>query len=272
MDPDACMRENRRQWEIWTPLKAASSSYALDDFRAGGLRLRAQERAEVGEVAGRTLLHLQCNIGLPTLSWARLGAQVTGVDFAAEAVAISRDLAADVAPSARFVEANVYDLPDVLDGTFDIVHTAHGVLGWLPDLRRWAEVVAHFVTPGGFFHLWEAHPAAWTFDNTTTEPRLRPHHPYFGQNEPLWFEYRSRHAVPDADVESVECSWGHTLADIVCALTGVGLRIDYLHEWPFADWRMLPFLHEGEDGWWHLPPELPSFPLSFSLRASKPAG
>jgi len=264
------MRENRRQWELWTPVKAASPMYALDDFRTGGLRLREQERAEVGEVAGRTLLHLQCNIGLPTLSWGRLGAQVTGVDFAAEAIAIARDLATDVAPSARFVEANVYDLPDRLDGTFDVVHTSHGVLGWLPDLRRWAEIAAHFVAPGGFLHLWEAHPAAWTFDNTVKEHVLRPAYAYFGQTEPLWFEYRSRQAAPTADLVSVECSWGHTLADIVCALADAGLRVDYLHEWPFADWQMLPFLCEGTDGWWHLPADVPSFPLSFSLRATKP--
>jgi len=197
-------------------------------------------------VAGRTLPHRQCNIGVPTLSWGRLGARVTGVDFAAQAIAIARDLATDVAPSARFVEADVYDLPDRLDGVFHIGHTSHGVPGWLPDLRRWAEIAAHFVAPGGFLHLWEAHPAAWTSNNAVEEHVLRSAYAYFGQTAPLWFEYRSRQAAPAAELRSVECSWEHTFGD-------AGLRIDPLHEWPFADRRMLPFLREGADGRWHLP-------------------
>ncbi|GAA0463737.1 class I SAM-dependent methyltransferase [Streptomyces olivaceiscleroticus] len=269
-DPQAYVLGNRELWECWTPLKAASAQYDLDGFRSGGSRMRALERAEVGPVRGRSLLHLQCHVGVDTLSWARLGARVTGVDFSSEGVATARSLAADIDPTAVFVEADVLDLPAHLDGTYDIVYTSHGVLGWLPDLTRWAEVVAHFTAPGGFVYVFESHPAAWMLDNRDQEPRLRLRYSYFGEAEPLSFEYRSPIAVPDQQVPGVEYAWGHSLGDVVSALAAAGMRIEFLHEWPFVAWRLLPFMEEDADGWWRLPEGLPAMPLSFSLRASKP--
>ncbi|GHE02823.1 class I SAM-dependent methyltransferase [Streptomyces alanosinicus] len=269
-DPQAYLRNNRELWERWTPLKAASAQYDLEGFRSGGSRMRALERTEVGEVRGRSLLHLQCHVGVDTLSWARLGARVTGVDFSAEGVAAARSLAADIDPSAIFVEADVLTLPDHLDGVFDIVYTSHGVLGWLPDLCRWAEVVAHFTAPGGFVYVFEGHPAGWMLDNQVQAPELRPRYSYFGEPEPLAYEYRSPIAVPDQQVPGVEYVWGHSLGDVVSALAAAGMRMDFLHEWPFAAWRLLPFMTQDADGWWRLPDGLPDMPLSFSLRASKP--
>ncbi|MEU1677133.1 class I SAM-dependent methyltransferase [Streptomyces roseifaciens] len=271
MDPEAYMAENRRQWEAWTPLKAASAFYGLDDFRRGGMRIRRLEVEEVGDVSGLSLLHLQSHVGLDTLSWARLGARVTGVDFSAEGTATARSLARDVAPSARFLCANVYDLPRHLDETFDLVYTSHGVLGWLPDLRRWAAVVARFTAPGGRFYLFESHPTAWLFDNRTDSRELAVRYPYFGSGEPLRWRYRSPLAVPEAEADGWEFSWGHALGDIVNALLEAGLVIEFLHEWPFVAWPMFPFLEERDDGWWHLPAGVPAVPLSFSLLARKPA-
>lgn len=270
-DPERYLTDNHRLWQQWTPLKAASAHYDLDGFRAGGNRMRQLEQDEVGPVEGRTLLHLQSHVGLDTLSWARLGACVTGVDFSSSAVEIATSLAADVAPDARFVESDVLRLPEVLTGTWDIVYTSNGVLGWLPDLRGWARVVAHFLAPGGFLYLFEGHPAAWMLDNTLLEPELRLRYSYFGEPEPLSFEYHSPTSVPEARIPDVEYVWGHTLGDLVTALAEAGLRVEFLHEWPFVGWRMLPFMEEGRDGWWRLPDTLPALPLSFSLRAAKPA-
>lgn len=270
-DPDAYMQANQRQWNVWAPLKAKSAFHDLDGFRRGGVRIPALEREEVGDVSGKSLLHLQSHLGIDTLSWARLGCEVTGVDFSSEAVTIARSLAAELRLPAMFIEANVYELPTVLDRTFDVVYTSRGVLGWLPDLRRWAEVAAHFVAPGGIFYLFEVHPITWIFDNEVTEPGLRPRYPYFDQAEPLRFEYHSPCAMPDASVTSIEHVWGHGLGDIVSSLVDAGLRIEFLHEWPFGFWPLLPFMEHGEDGWWRLPADLPSVPLSFSLRAAKPA-
>lgn len=268
-DPRRYLERNLELWESWTPLKAASAQYDLEGFRTSGCRINALERAEVGDVHGRSLLHLQCHVGLDTLSWARLGARVTGVDFSAAGIATARSLAADIDPSARFVEADVLALPDHLDGTFDIVYTSHGVLGWLPDLRRWAEVVAEFLAPDGFVYVFESHPAAWMLDNKEARPRLRLKYSYFGEPEPLAFEYESPHTVPGTRITGFEYGWGHSLGDIITALAEAGLRIDFLHEWPFVRWQMLPSMEPGEDGWWHLPEGLPTMPLSFSLRASR---
>lgn len=271
-DPGRYIADNHRLWQQWTPLKAASDDYDLDGFRKGGNRMRPLERDEVGSVDGRSLLHLQCHVGLDTLSWARLGARVTGVDFSSRAVEIATGLAADVAPDARFVEADVLTLPDVLTGSYDIVYTSNGVLGWLPDLRTWARVVAHFLAPGGFLYLFEFHPSAWMLDTSVQDPELRLRYSYFGEPAPLSFEYRSPTSVPEARIPDVEYVWGHTMGDLITALADAGLRVDFLHERPFVGWRLLPFMERDPDGWWRLPGTLPAMPLSFSLRASKPAG
>jgi SAM-dependent methyltransferase len=132
-------------------------------------------REELGDVAGKDLLHLQCHFGLDTLGWARLGAWVTGADFSERAIAQARALAAETGLDATFIVSDVADLPAALEGDFDLVFTSFGVLGWLPDVPRWADVVAHFVRPGGRFYIAEAHPFAQVFDDgqAATEPRLR---------------------------------------------------------------------------------------------------
>ena len=135
----------------------------------------------VGDVTGKSLLHLQCHFGIDTLSWARLGARVTGADISPSAVELARSLAVELGfPEARFVESNLYDLPSALDGEFDVVYTSRGVLGWLPDIRAWARVVARYVAPGGLFFITEAHPVMNVFENEGVAPgELRLTYPYW---------------------------------------------------------------------------------------------
>ena len=175
-DHAAAYEANRRLWEAWTEVHAAGDFYDLEGFRAGGVRLRNEEIAAVGDVRGKTLLHLQCHFGIDTLSWARLGARVTGADFSPAAIRLAREIAADIGiEDARFVESNLYDLPANLDGEFDVVYTSRGVLGWLPDIRAWAGVVAHFLAPGGTFFITEAHPVLQVFETDGVAPgELRP--------------------------------------------------------------------------------------------------
>src|SRR3954470_3000913 len=144
------LSDNQALWDAWTRIHVPSAFYDVASFRDGTRPIRLADYVidEVGPVTGRSLLHLQCHFGLDTLSWANLGATVTGLDFSAEAIAAARDLAAEVGIEATFVESNIYDAPGVLDGQFDVVYTSNGVLGWLPDIRAWATVVAHFVRPG----------------------------------------------------------------------------------------------------------------------------
>jgi SAM-dependent methyltransferase len=273
---DDALRANRDLWDAWTKINAASAFYDVASFRSGerGIRLADYERQEIGPVEGRTLLHLQCHFGLDTLSWARLGAVATGADFSEEGIATARSLAAELGIPATFVVANLYELPGVLEGQFDIVYTSRGVLGWLPDIAGWARVAAHFVKPGGTFYITEIHPVANVFENEGVEPgELRLDYPYWSHSAPLRFEVRGSYADPDAPTDGlVEHGWDHSLGEIVSALVDAGLRLEFLHELDFVEWPM-DFLVEGEDGRWRLPPGTKGeLPLFFSLRATKPAG
>lgn len=272
---DVAFSANLSLWNAWTAVHASGEFYDLESFKVGGVRIRPYEIELIGSVEGRSLLHLQCHFGIDTLSWARLGARVTGADFSPAAIELARSLAVETGfPDARFVESNLYDLPDVLEGEFDVVYTSRGVLGWLPDIRAWARVVAHFLAPGGTFFLTEIHPVVQAFENEGVAPgELRLTYPYWEHAEPLTFEVKGSYADPTADVGvQVEHGWDHGLGEIVTALIDAGLRIETLIEHPFLDWKV-DFLVEDPDGddKWRLPPGgAGELPLMFSLRATKP--
>jgi len=266
------LRANQGLWDEWTRIHETSAFYDLADFRQGGIRLQLYEVEEVGDVAGQDLLHLQCHFGIDTLSWARLGARVTGADFSAAAVELATRLAGELELDARFIRSDLYDLPDALEADFDIVYTSRGVLGWLPDIARWARVVSHFLKPGGTFYITEIHPVAQAFENEGVAPgELRLQYPYWEHPEPLAFEVAGSYADRSAAVTTpTEYGWDHSLGEIVTALIDAGLRIESLREFPWVDWQ-LDFLVQSEDGKWRLPPGIPGeLPLSFFLLAMKP--
>lgn len=266
------MKANRALWDEWAGINYRSDFYKVDAFKAGLNKLRPYEMDEVGDVEGKELLHLQCHFGMDTLCWARLGARVTGADFSSQGIEQARALAAEVGLEARFVCSDIYELPDHLSALFDIVYTSRGVLGWLPNIDRWARVAAHFVKPGGFFYITEIHPVVQVFDDDDGVAELRLRYPYFSQAEPFEFETQGSYADPDAIVaQEVNYAWNHGLGEIVTALAAAGLRIDFLHEFPFVEWP-LPFLQPAPDGTHRLPPEHDGrLPLFFSLKATKPA-
>ncbi len=273
VDREASFAANQSLWDVWTRIHAAGDFYDLEGFKAGGVRIRPYEIDLVGDVTGKSLLHLQCHFGIDTLSWARLGARVTGADISPAAVELASSLAVELGfPEARFVQSNLYDLPDALQGEFDVVYTSRGALGWLPDIRAWARVVAHFVAPGGVFFITEAHPVVNSFENEGVDPgELRLAYPYWEHAQPLIFPAVGSYADPDADVgDENEHSWDHGLGEIVTALIDAGLQIETLIEHPFLGWKV-DFLVEGPNGDFYLPPETPGeLPLMFSLRARKP--
>ena len=272
VDPQQAIRANNELWDEWTRIHETSNFYDLEGFKRGGIRLRQYELDEIGPVDGLELLHLQCHFGIDTLSWARLGAKVTGADFSLAAVELARSVAAEIGfADARFVQSDLYDLAAVLDGQFDLVFTSGGVLGWLPDIKRWAEVVAHFVRPGGRFYITEIHPVAQVFENEGVAPgELRLTYPYWEHPEPLAFPVKGTYADRAATVATpTEYGWDHGLGEIVTALINAGLRIDSLREYPFVRWPV-DFLVESPDGTYRLPPGTPGeLPLFFSIMASK---
>lgn len=269
---DKYLEANRALWDELTGINFRSDFYRVEAFKAGLNKLRPYELDEVGPVDGKDLLHLQCHFGLDSLCWARLGARVVGADFSPAAVEQARALAADVGLDAKFVCSDLYDLPNQLTERFDVVYTSRGVLGWLPDVERWAQVAAHFVRPGGFVYITEVHPVANVFDDDQGATDLRLRYPYFSQAEPFVFETKGSYADRSASVtQEVEYSWNHGMGEIITALASTGLRLDFLHEFPFVEWPV-SFLRLAADGTYRLPPEHEGqLPLFFSLKASRPA-
>jgi SAM-dependent methyltransferase len=270
---------NRRHWDEATEIHTRGNVYGVEDFKAGACRLHRVEREEVGDVAGKRLLHLQCHFGLDTLSWARRGAQVTGVDFSSDAIAYAQRLSLETGVAGDFVCSNLYELESALDaaGAFDIVYTSYGALNWLPDLKPWGELIAHYLKPGGFFYIVEGHPTARMFPINEDMPRagsFRPFFPYFHDPAGIRFSAGADYADPSARHLIDEHEWQHSLSDIVNALTRPGLRLDFLNEFPYCAWEVVAgaeLIEKFSDshGYYQRPGE-PKLPLMFSLRATKP--
>jgi SAM-dependent methyltransferase len=254
---------NRDMWDERVPIHVASDLYDVEAFVAGRSSLRAFELEELPDVRGRTLVHPQCHFGEDTLSWARRGAHVTGLDFSGPAIAAARALAARCDLPAEFVEANVYDAAEALAGRrFDIVYTGIGALNWLPDVERWAHVMASLVAPGGCLYLAEFHP----FSHVFGDDALTVEYPYF-HDEPFDFPSSGSYADPGAHtVHNRTCEWNHGIGAVVSAIIGAGFELEFLHEHDHTLFARWPFL-VGERGSFRLPEGMPSLPLLYSLRA-----
>jgi SAM-dependent methyltransferase len=271
---------NRAHWDEATRLHTRSNVYGTEDFKAGSCQLHRVETEELGDVTGQRLLHLQCHFGLDTLSWARRGATVTGVDFSPVAIAAARELSLETSTPGEFICSDLYALPEHLDAaeSFDLVFTSYGVLTWLPDLRRWGEVISHYLKPGGVFYMVEAHPTARMFptdDDSPTIPRMRPFISYFHEPAGLRWPPGPDYADTAVTLALGEHSWQHSLADVVGALLGAGLVLDQLHEFPFCSWKVVAGCELVERfgatrGYYGLPASQPQLPLMFSVRAHRP--
>ena len=239
------LRLNRAQWDERAPAHAASPGYSrqqfIDDpaFLSGVVRF---DRPRLGPVDGLRTVHLQCHIGTDTLSLHRLGAKVTGLDFSGASLAEARALAAATGAPVDYVEADVYDAPEVLDrGAFDLVYTGVGALCWLPDIRRWAGVVAALLRPGGRLFIREGHPMLWAVDETRPDGVLAVDQAYFEREEPLVWEESGTYVETDATFQNtVTHQWNHGLGEIVTAVMDAGLELTMLQEHDSAPWDALP--------------------------------
>lgn len=246
----------------------------LRRFRAGEVVLDPLVLSEMGAVDGLSLLHLQCHIGVDTLSFVRLGAQVTGVDYSNVAIATARALSAEAGLPGEFIHSRIETAPESIDRRFDRVFTSWGTFFWLPDLTSWGETIAHFLRPGGIFYMADGHPLANSVDDSKASGTkdLRIRYPCLNQTEALEWQTEESYYDDSVTVENSKTfDWNHGLGLVVTALCQAGLTIEYLHEHDFTAWQALPILEEADDGYFRLPDGYPSIPLSFSLRARKVA-
>ncbi|GAA2677179.1 class I SAM-dependent methyltransferase [Streptomyces lunalinharesii] len=271
--PDDWREVNRARWDERVVLHTASDYYDQGTFLRTRDVIRDFEAAEVGDVTGRSLLHLQCHFGQDTLSWAHRGAaRVVGLDFSEPAIETARDLAAELGygpDRAAFVAADVYDAAEAVpDPAYDIVYTGIGAVNWLPDLVGWAETAASLVAPGGFLYLAEFHPLGDVLDEETGS---RVAFDYF--RRAAWDEETSGSytdfGAPTVHNRSVE--WQHSLGEVVSAVAAAGLRIAFLHEHDMTLFQRFGVLRRGEDGFYRFPEDRPRIPLMYSLKATKPA-
>jgi len=272
---DDYLKANLASWDEAVAVHVGSELYDVDGFRAGKTSLSEIELGELGPLVreGTRLLHLQCHFGLDTLSWARRGAIATGVDFSGEGIETARALAAEVGLSERavFVQSDVANLPDRLSGTFDVVFTSWGALIWLGDLERWADVVTHFLKPGGTLYVAEFHPYAFLLADDATPDELRVGYPYFMYGVPQRFDEDGDYADPDAKIEhTVTFEWLHGFGEIIDPLLRRGLRLDFLHELPYTVPGLpFAFLEKDARGMLRMKGRHEDFPLTFTLKMTK---
>lgn len=264
MELDKIFSSNKEAWNNKTPFHLKSEMYDVEGFKQGRTSLQFIEIEELGDVKGKSMLHLQCHFGLDSLSWARKGAKVTGVDFSEEAIKAAKRLNEELKLQANFIESNIYDLKDKLNEKYDIVFTSYGVIGWLPELKEWAKIISHFLKPGGIFYIVEFHTMLWMFDDEFKKFKYS----YF--NKALIEENISgTYADTEAPLNQKEYGWNHPLSDVINSLIENKLRIKFVHEFPFSVYNVLRNTVHGKDGYWRIRGMEDIIPMMFSIKAKK---
>ncbi|WBX72101.1 class I SAM-dependent methyltransferase [Tenacibaculum retecalamus] len=256
---------NKETWNKKVAVHAKSDMYDLKAFKKGKNSLMKYELDTLGDISGKSLLHLQCHFGQDTLSLARMGAKCTGIDLSDEGIKLAEELNTELNLDANFVCCNVYDTNEYVLETFDIVFTSYGVIGWLPDLKPWAKVVASKLKSGGTFFIAEFHPIVWMFDYQNDDVKMRYK---YNQKEVVYEEYSGTYADTNDEMITKEYGWNHGLGDVITALTSEGLQIDFLKEYDECPYNVLPNLEETENGMFVTKDKL--YPLIFTLKATKP--
>jgi SAM-dependent methyltransferase len=271
---DESLRINRASWDERAPAHAASPGYSVDRFLSDPAFISDVVRFDLprlGDVTGLTGAHLQCHIGTDTISLARLGARMTGLDFSPASIEQARRLAETAGPMVEFVEAEVYDAPAVLGRErFDFVFTGIGAICWLPSIRRWAEVVAELLVPGGWLFIREGHPMMWTLADRDDD-LLVVEQSYFERAEPNVWDEGGTYVETDVQFETtVTHDWNHGLGEIVTALLDVGMELRMLVEHDSVPWEAFPgHMERAGEKEWRLADRPWRLPHSYTLRAVK---
>jgi SAM-dependent methyltransferase len=267
---------NRANWDERVAAHAASPDYAVSQFTDDPSFLSEVVRfdvARLGDIKGLDAVHLQCHIGTDTVSLARLGATMTGLDFSPPALEQGRRLAEAVGVEIDFVESDLYGAPDALGRErFDLVYTGVGALCWLPDIRRWAEVVASLLRSGGRLFIREGHPVLWSLTDPRPDGLIAIEHPYFEQQEPMiWDEGGTYVATDHVFTQNVTHEWNHGLGEIVSAVLAAGLELTALEEHDSVPWNALPgLMTEIGGGEFRLRDRPERLPHTYTLQARRP--
>ncbi|MES2478307.1 MAG: class I SAM-dependent methyltransferase [Bacteroidota bacterium] len=255
---------NKNLWNKKVAHHVESAFYDVPGFLAGKSSLKAIELDLLGDIKGKSLLHLQCHFGQDTISLARMGASTTGVDFSDAAIEKATELARQTNADAQFICTDIYQLPEVLDKQYDIVFTSYGTIGWLPDMDKWAGVVSRFLKPGGKFIIVDFHPVVWMFDNEFSHIQ----YPYFNQ-EAIIETLSGTYADRDAPIQESEVGWNHPLTEILSALLSKGLNLKHFGEYDYSPYNCFSKMEEFEAGKFRISHLENKIPMVYSIVMSK---
>jgi SAM-dependent methyltransferase len=258
---------NKTAWNKKTPVHIGSKFYDMPAFLRGESSLKSLELGLLGDVSGKRILHLQCHFGQDTLCLARMGAAVTGVDLSDVAIQKARELEDELKLGATFINCDLYSLKDHLRGTFDIIFTSYGTVGWLPDLNRWADIVQHFLKPGGSFVMVEFHPLVWMFDETFKEVVYS----YFNTGA-IVEKVDGSYADFAADISYETVSWNHPVSEILQSLLDAKLRLTEFKEWDYSPYACFRDVNEDEPGVYRIKHWGRKMPMVYGIKSVKPPG
>lgn len=255
---------NKQWWNDVAPIHLNSKLYNIEDFKKGKSSLQPIEVEEVADVKGKTLLHLLCHFGMDTLSWARKGAVVTGVDLSDGSIELAKKLSKEINVPATFIASDLYDLPKVLSEKFDIIFTSYGVLIWLSSITKWAKLINRFLKDGGMFYIVELHP----FTNILSYD-FKIDFKYFDKG-PFVDDSPGTYADWNADIKGETYMWSYTISDVINSLISEGLKLQYVHEFPYTMYDQFPgFMKKNKKGLNVMKDSSIEVPLLFSLKAMK---
>jgi len=252
------IKTNQQSWDKRTKIHVRSEFYDVEGFLAGSSSLREIELSELDDVNGKKLLHLQCHFGLDTLSWAREGAIVTGVDLSPVAIEKANELKRTSKLNGKFICSDIYDFGNKSAAKYDIVFTSYGSICWLPDLKQWAKVIASSLKPNGIFYMADFHPIQ------TLESGYR----YFHSSKPN-IEEEGTYTENCDGKKSTLVSWSHPISEILNSLIEAGVKIDCFNEYPFSPYNCFEGLEERQKGRFYLTKLGNDMPLVYTIKATK---
>lgn len=257
------LKENKKLWNARVPVHVDSEFYGMKEFLEGKSSLKEIELDLLGDVAGKSILHLQCHFGQDSLSLARMGAKVTGMDLSDSAIIKAREINNQIGTNAEFICCDVYSLKEHLDKKFDMVYTSYGTIGWLPHLDKWADIISHFLKPGGEFIFAEFHPVVWMFDDRFKEIAYS----YFNV-ETIITESQGTYTDRNADLRHKEYGWNHSLDEVISALLKSGLTITTFKEYDFSPYNCFQHMIKEGDRFYieHLGKKMP---MVYALKTKK---
>lgn len=261
---------NKKRWDEMSGIHAKSEYYGLEEFKQSHNSLYGTEQKELGDISGKSLLHLMCHFGMDSLSLAKKGAIVTGLDFSGKMIERARNLSKELGISAKFVQGNVFDAPELISEKFDVVYATYGILCWLPDLTELFKVVFDMLKQGGFFYLADIHPVGMTIDYNYKEGFLAID-PYFAEKRAYKIDDDRTYTDTENKIQNtVSYEWVHTISDIINGVVTSGLKIDFFHEFPYGVFQMHPKMERREDKHWYFSdPSKFTMPMMFSLKTTK---